>query len=50
MLVQCVASLAVVGVVFGVYVHRRVGGLTGDFLGALQQVGELAVLMVLAAP
>lgn len=49
-LVQCVASLAVVGGVFGVYVHRRVGGLTGDFLGALQQVGELAVLMVLAAP
>ena len=49
-LIQCIASLIVVGVVFGVYVHRRAGGLTGDFLGALQQFGELAVLMVLAAP
>ena len=49
-LVQGIASLVVVGVVFGVYVQRRAGGLTGDFMGALQQLGELALLMVLAAP
>lgn len=28
--------------------HRRAGGITGDFLGATEQVGELAVLLCLA--
>jgi len=49
-LAKCIGSLVVVGVVFGVYVQRRAGGLTGDFMGALQQLGELGILMVLAAP
>lgn len=41
-------SLALIGLVFGRYVQVRAGGLTGDFLGALQQLGELAILAVLA--
>ena len=28
--------------------HARAGGITGDFLGATQQVGECAALLVLA--
>ena len=28
--------------------HRRAGGITGDFLGATEQVGELGVLLCLA--
>ena len=28
--------------------HRRAGGITGDFLGATEQLGELAALAVLA--
>jgi adenosylcobinamide-GDP ribazoletransferase len=27
---------------------RRVGGVTGDFLGATEQLGEIAILLVLA--
>ena len=37
-----------VGIIWGWYVIRRVGGLAGDFLGAAQQFSELAVLLVLA--
>jgi adenosylcobinamide-GDP ribazoletransferase len=29
--------------------HRRVGGVTGDFLGATQQVVEAAILAVILA-
>ena len=29
--------------------HRRAGGITGDFLGATQQVTQLALLVVFAA-
>ena len=29
--------------------HRRIGGYTGDALGAMEQVAEVAVLLVLAA-
>ena len=36
-----------IGVVFGVYFQRRAGGLTGDFLGALQQLSELGILLAL---
>ena len=49
-----VAGLAALGAVFGVVVltaavaHRRFGGLTGDVLGAAEQLSELAVLLVLS--
>ena len=49
-----VAGLAAVGAVFGVVAltaavaHRRFGGLTGDVLGAAEQLSELAVLLVLS--
>ena len=41
--------IAMVGVatVFGGYVQRRVGGLTGDFMGAIQQLSELGILFAL---
>ena len=29
--------------------HRQIGGQTGDVLGALEQVGEIAVMLVAAA-
>ena len=47
-----VSGLVAVGAVLGVVVlmavlaHRRFGGLTGDVLGATEQLGELAVLIV----
>ena len=44
----CLVSMGGVGVVWGWYVTRRVGGLAGDFLGAAQQFSEIAVLLVLA--
>ncbi len=40
-------SMLAVALVFGTYIHRRVGGLTGDFMGAIQQLSELAILLVL---
>ena len=42
-------AMLVVGVVLGVYFQRRAGGLTGDFMGALQQVSELGILMALVS-
>ena len=45
----CVVAMIVVGVVFGVYVQRRAGGLTGDFMGALQQLSELGILFVMVS-
>jgi adenosylcobinamide-GDP ribazoletransferase len=39
---------ALVGLVTSWRYVRRVGGLTGDFLGATEQIGELAALAVLA--
>ena len=44
-----VAAMGVVGVVLGVYVQRRAGGLTGDFMGALQQLSELGILFALVS-
>lgn len=38
-----------VGLGFGIYVQRRAGGLTGDFMGALQQLSELAILFALVS-
>ena len=44
-----VAAMALVGVAFGLYVQRRAGGLTGDFMGAIQQLAELGILFSLAS-
>ena len=33
----------------GVLAHRRIGGYTGDVLGAFQQVGEIVILLTAAA-
>lgn len=33
----------------GVVVHRRIGGYTGDVLGAFQQIGEVVMLLTAAA-
>ena len=46
-LVATTAVLAVVGLV-AVLARRRFGGLTGDVLGATEQLGELAVLVALS--
>ncbi len=46
-MIGIVVSMVLVAVVFGIYVQRRVGGLTGDFLGAIQQLSELGILIVL---
>jgi adenosylcobinamide-GDP ribazoletransferase len=40
--------LAVVTLLSGMRYQRRVGGITGDFLGATEQLGEIAALAVLA--
>ncbi|MEE2902866.1 MAG: adenosylcobinamide-GDP ribazoletransferase [Myxococcota bacterium] len=46
-LLGSVIAMLSVGFVFGAYVQRRVGGLTGDFMGALQQLSELGILFAL---
>jgi adenosylcobinamide-GDP ribazoletransferase len=33
----------------GLWFRRRAGGVTGDFLGATEQIGEVLVLLALAA-
>lgn len=43
------AAAVVVGLVGGRRFQRRVGGLTGDFLGAVEQAGECVVLLALVA-
>ena len=43
------AAMLAVGLVLGVYFQRRAGGLTGDFMGALQQVSELGILLALVS-
>ena len=48
-IVGALAAMLVVGVALGVYFQRRAGGLTGDFMGALQQVSELGILMALVS-
>jgi len=47
-LAGALGAMALIGLIFGLYVHRRVGGLTGDFLGALQHLSELGILIALA--
>jgi len=45
--VAVVGSAAVVALVCGWRFWRRAGGITGDFLGATEQVGECAMLLAL---
>jgi adenosylcobinamide-GDP ribazoletransferase len=44
------AAVAAVSAVTGWRYHRRVGGITGDFLGATEQLGEIAALAALSWP
>ena len=48
-LLGALGAMLVVGVVLGVYFQSRAGGLTGDFMGGLQQVSELGILMALVS-
>ncbi len=41
--------LAAFAVLFGIYLKRRIGGYTGDCLGAAQQISELIIYLVAAA-
>jgi adenosylcobinamide-GDP ribazoletransferase len=43
-----VVALVVVTVLTGWRYRRRAGGITGDFLGATEQLGEIAALAMLA--
>jgi adenosylcobinamide-GDP ribazoletransferase len=47
-LAAMIAVLAVVTVVSGAVYRARAGGVTGDFLGATEQLGEIAALVALA--
>jgi len=33
----------------GALAHRRIGGYTGDVLGAFEQIGEIVMLLTVAA-
>ena len=48
-LLGAVVAMLAVGAVLGLYFQRRAGGLTGDFMGALQQVSELGILLALVS-
>jgi adenosylcobinamide-GDP ribazoletransferase len=41
----CWAVVAVVSVVFGAFCYRKIGGITGDTLGAAIEISECAVLL-----
>lgn len=41
--------LSICALVWGVIATRQIGGQTGDILGALEQVGEIVVLLIAAA-
>lgn len=43
------AAIVLVSISFGWYVQRRVGGLTGDFMGTLQQLSEIGILFALVS-
>lgn len=47
-LLVCVSAAAVTGI-WALYIHRRIGGYTGDALGASQQLAELAIYLALCA-
>ncbi|OSP55277.1 adenosylcobinamide-GDP ribazoletransferase [Pseudoruegeria sp. SK021] len=44
----CTASAALAILVWGIVAHRKIGGQTGDILGAGQQISETLVLIVLS--
>jgi adenosylcobinamide-GDP ribazoletransferase len=44
------AAIASTTAITGLIYRRRLAGITGDFLGATEQVGEMALLAVLAWP
>ncbi|QYF94589.1 adenosylcobinamide-GDP ribazoletransferase [Massilia sp. PAMC28688] len=48
-LAACVAAAAVVAAWLGIKCVRRIGGYTGDCLGAVQQVSEVAIYLCIAA-
>jgi adenosylcobinamide-GDP ribazoletransferase len=41
-------ACALAAIVVGRAARRRVGGITGDVLGAVEQLGEMAVLLIAA--
>lgn len=41
----CWAASALAGVLFGLFCRKRIGGVTGDTLGASEQIGESVVLL-----
>jgi adenosylcobinamide-GDP ribazoletransferase len=43
------AAAALAAFLLGRLAVRRIGGVTGDVLGAVQQLGEIAVLLAAAA-
>jgi len=45
--IPAVVAAAAVALAVGVFALARIGGQTGDILGAMQQLTELAVLAVL---
>jgi adenosylcobinamide-GDP ribazoletransferase len=45
----CAAGLVAVRWLFGRYLSRRLGGITGDCLGAAQQIGEVLVYCIVVA-
>jgi adenosylcobinamide-GDP ribazoletransferase len=47
---SAVATVAAIAAFTGWRYHRRVGGITGDFLGATEQLGEIGALAVFAWP
>jgi adenosylcobinamide-GDP ribazoletransferase len=46
--VPAAAACAAAAGVVGLAARRRIGGLTGDVLGAVEQLGEMAVLLIAA--
>jgi adenosylcobinamide-GDP ribazoletransferase len=38
--------VVLVAALLGLYCRRRIGGITGDTLGAAAELGEIAVLLV----
>lgn len=48
-LLAALAAPLAVSALLGVWFRRRAGGVTGDFLGAAEQLGEVAALIVLIA-
>ncbi|MEM7136444.1 MAG: adenosylcobinamide-GDP ribazoletransferase [Myxococcota bacterium] len=48
LVVALALALGAVAVVLGAYFRRRAGGITGDFLGATEQINEATILVTLA--